>query len=77
MPFGKGMIGGKGMSEDEEESGLDEDMPMKQGPSVSDMGRKKAAAAILTAIESGDAGALDKALAKHASLCSGGYESEE
>ena len=77
-----GMLGGSSAYEDEEEMEGEAPRfggPPKKGPGVMGMGRKKAAQAVLDAIESGDAGALDSALAKHMSLCGGAdsYEGKE
>ncbi len=43
-------------------------------PSLSGMASKKAASKVLSAIESGDAGALDSALKAHYSACEGADE---
>lgn len=76
----RGMIGGSAAyAEDEDgsedgEHGFGKPPSDKRGPGVMGMGRKRAAQAVLDAIESGDAGALDSALAKHMGMCGGGSD---
>jgi hypothetical protein len=52
----------------------DEDESGDSGPSIMEMGSKRYAKDILAAVESGDVGALDKALKRHYEVCAGGSE---
>lgn len=64
----KPSFGGKSSKDEEESEG---------GSMLSGMGRKRAAKDILRAIDDGDAGALDKALAAHYSACEDTDEADE
>lgn len=46
------------------------------GPSLSSVARRKAAAKVAAALDSGDVNALDKALAAHYEACASGGEEE-
>lgn len=63
------MSKGSGDSESGDDYGKSE-----SGPSLMEMGRKRAAEAVLRAIEGSDPIALDKALADHYQACEGGDE---
>ncbi len=64
-PKGLLILGGSKSKDEDEDTDETED----KGESLTSMGRKKAAKAVLAAIESSDAGALDTALADHAYAC--------
>jgi len=59
--------GKPGKKEAEEKEG--EEMSEEASPGLSGMARKKAAKGVLSAIESGDSAALDKALKAHYDAC--------
>jgi len=65
------VIGGPMKADKDEKSyGKSEEMESDEGGSdLSGMARKRAAKAVLEAIESGDVSALDTALAKHRKAC--------
>lgn len=69
------MIGGKYGSKSEpvpiEGGGDDEGAEEEAGPSLGDMGLRRAAKGLLSAIDSGDAGAVAKALKAAYEACSG------
>ncbi len=73
------LIGGPGSKDEKPSFGKkfgreEESEESESGPSLMGMGRKRYAKDILGAIEAGDAGALDKALAAHYEACTGAEE---
>ncbi len=64
-------IGGDMGDSKEKPYDKDEEEGESDGPSLSDMAGKKAAQKVMSALEGGDAGALDKALRAHYRACQG------